>query len=78
MATSVQGFYAVYGDVFRRIASEEAQYREASQGDDEHLPEFGMPIQLILMIPVNREYFIVKIFSDSQACGKIECAKIHA
>ena len=37
-----QGFYAVYGDVFRRIASEEAQYREAGATDDDHLPEFGM------------------------------------
>ena len=26
----------------------------------------------------NREYFVVKIFSDSQACVKIEHAKIHA
>ena len=46
---SVQGFYAVYGDVFRRIASEEAQYREAGRGDDEQLPEFGMPV---LMVPL--------------------------
>ena len=29
-------------------------------------------------ITVNREYFVVKIFSDSQACAKIERAKIHA
>ena len=27
---------------------------------------------------VDRECFIVKIFSDSQACAKIERAKIHA
>ena len=40
----VQGFYAVYGDVFRKIASEEAQYREAGGADDEHLPEFGMSV----------------------------------
>ena len=40
----------MYGDVFRRIVSEEAQYREAGRGDDDQLPEFGMPIQLILMI----------------------------
>ena len=46
MVISVQGFYAVYGDVFRKIASEEAQYREAGAGgaDDEHLPEFGMSV----------------------------------
>lgn len=41
----IQGFYAVYGDVFRRIASEEAQYREPGGSlDDEQLPEFGMPL----------------------------------
>ena len=27
---------------------------------------------------VNCEYFVVKIFSDSQDCAKIERAKIHA
>ena len=27
---------------------------------------------------VNREYFDVKIFSDSLACAKIKCTKIHA
>ena len=27
---------------------------------------------------VNREYFVVKIFSDSLACAKIKRAKIHA
>ena len=26
---------------------------------------------------VNREYFVVKIFSDSLACAKIKCTKIH-
>ena len=42
---SIQGFYAVYGDVFRRIASEEAQYREAAGAKDhEQLPEFGMSL----------------------------------
>lgn len=40
----VQGFYAVYGDVFRQLASEEAQYRESGAAtDDDPLPEFGMP-----------------------------------
>ena len=28
-------------------------------------------------IPVNREYLVVKIFSDSLACAKIKCTKIH-
>ena len=27
---------------------------------------------------INREYFIVKIFSDSLDCAKIKRAKIHA
>ena len=27
---------------------------------------------------VNREYFVVKIFSDSLACAKIKRTKIHA
>ena len=27
---------------------------------------------------VNREYFVVKIFSDSLACTKIKRTKIHA
>ena len=29
-------------------------------------------------VTVNSEYFVVKIFSDSQACAKIERLKIHA
>ena len=32
----------------------------------------GVPEKL-----VNREYFVVKIFSDRQACAKIERKKIH-
>ena len=32
----------------------------------------------ISLYTVNREYFVVKIFSDSQACAKIERTKIHA
>ena len=41
--------------------------------------EFFLKSHIILLYnTVNREYFVVKIFSDSQACAKIERGKIHA
>ena len=43
---TMQGFYMVYGDVFRRIAEEESQY--AVEGE-ERLPEFGMLVMSFII-----------------------------
>ena len=40
---SLQGFYGVYGSVFRRIADEEAQYMDEEEADP--LPLFGKQIR---------------------------------
>ena len=35
-------------------------------------------VLLYIHSTINREYFVVKIFSDSLACAKIKRTKIHA
>ena len=37
-----------------------------------------LPIAGLSSDTVNREYFVVKIFSDSLACAKMQRTKIHA
>ena len=52
----------------------------AGSGMDGYLSYFEYPYDTYessSLNTINREYFIVKIFSDSLACAKIKCTKIH-
>ena len=42
------------------------------------LKHLNRDTQSVSICTINCEYFIVEMFSDSLACAKIKCTKIHA
>ena len=62
------------------VQSKEDDLRMQEQREEEELKQrrkvSGTKF-LICTGTITREYFVVKIFSDSLACAKIKCTKIH-